>query len=135
VGCNTHVHGNNTKNLSNYLKLARTLCFSHYLCVFSSTKLVNKRVKQFLPGSVGGGLAQIMYTHVSKCRSNKIKFLKVSYKKKEYLILLSRVYYSIHERCILLQVKSKQHWTRNDKSLFLEKYCKHLTHFFIHFMG
>jgi hypothetical protein len=44
--------------------------------VFSSTKLENKRVKQvfFRGGGRGGGMAQIMYTHVSKCRSNKIKF-------------------------------------------------------------
>jgi hypothetical protein len=34
-----------------------------------------KRVEQVLPGSRvgGGGVAQIMYTHVSKCKNDKIK--------------------------------------------------------------
>jgi hypothetical protein len=39
--------------------------------VFSSTKLENKGVEQVLPGS--GGRGQIIYTHVSKCKNDKIK--------------------------------------------------------------
>jgi hypothetical protein len=37
--------------------------------------LENKRAEQVLPGSVcvGGEVAQTMYTHVSKCKNNKIK--------------------------------------------------------------
>jgi hypothetical protein len=44
--------------------------------VFSSAKLGNKRVEQILPGHGGEGeeVAQVMYTHVSKCKNNKIKF-------------------------------------------------------------
>jgi hypothetical protein len=42
--------------------------------VFSSTKSENKRAEQFLPrSSVGGKVAQKMYTHVSKCEKDKIK--------------------------------------------------------------
>jgi hypothetical protein len=34
-------------------------------------------VEQVLPkGGEGGEMAQIMYTHVSKCKNNKIKFKK-----------------------------------------------------------
>jgi hypothetical protein len=47
---------------------------------FSSTKLENKRAEQFLPGSAGGTqgreVAKIVYTHVSKCKYDKINFLK-----------------------------------------------------------
>jgi hypothetical protein len=36
--------------------------------------LQNKRAEQVFPGSRGGEeVAQIMYTHVSKCKNNKIK--------------------------------------------------------------
>jgi hypothetical protein len=39
-----------------------------------------------LPGGGGGGrggkAAQIMYTHVSKCKNYKIKIFKYNYKKK-----------------------------------------------------
>jgi hypothetical protein len=51
-----------------YLKLAKTL-------FFSSTKLDNKRAEQVLPRKTGR-VAQIMYTHVSKCKHNKMKFKK-----------------------------------------------------------
>jgi hypothetical protein len=47
---------------------------------FSSTKLENKRVEQVLPGSGGGRdagrrqeVVQTMYTHVNKCKNDKIK--------------------------------------------------------------
>jgi hypothetical protein len=73
MGCNTYVYGNNTRNLPVYLSSSQTSEMPHFLIifyVFSSTKLENKRVEQVLPrGMVGGrrrGMAQIMYTHVSK---------------------------------------------------------------------
>jgi hypothetical protein len=37
-----------------YLKLAKMLCLSYYLYVFSST-ILEKRAEQFLPGSKEGG--------------------------------------------------------------------------------
>jgi hypothetical protein len=44
---------------------------------FSSTKLENKRAEQVLPGSGewrwSGRQAQMMYTHVSKCKNDKLK--------------------------------------------------------------
>jgi hypothetical protein len=44
-----------------YLKLAKTLCFSYYLYVFSSTKSEKKREEQVLPGNGRAGeVAQIM---------------------------------------------------------------------------
>jgi hypothetical protein len=58
-----------------YPKLAKMVCLSYYLLCF----LVNK-----IGGKVGGtdsawkgGRGQIMYTHLSKCKNDKIKcFLK-----------------------------------------------------------
>jgi hypothetical protein len=50
---------------NNYLKLAKTICLSYYLYVFSSTKLEKKRVEQVLPRSgvcVWGGGTQNVYT-------------------------------------------------------------------------
>jgi hypothetical protein len=42
--------------------------------VFSSTKEEKKRAEHVLPGSgEGGEVAQIMYTHVSRCKNDKIK--------------------------------------------------------------
>jgi hypothetical protein len=58
------------------LKLAKPLCLSY---VFSSTKLENKRAEQVLPGRGFGGrgeLAQTTYTHVSKCKNDRIKARK-----------------------------------------------------------
>jgi hypothetical protein len=44
----------------------------------SSTKSESKMGKQVLPrGDGGGGIAQIMYIHVSKCKNNKIKLKKI----------------------------------------------------------
>jgi hypothetical protein len=56
--------------------------------VFSSTKSENKRVEQVLPGSRGRGcrrsgeVAQTMYTHVSKCKNDKIKERNTFHEKK-----------------------------------------------------
>jgi hypothetical protein len=76
----THICMEATQRISLYsypcLKLAKMLCFSYYLLCFSSTKSENKRTEQvLLRGSkVGSGLvAQVMHTHVSKCKNNKIK--------------------------------------------------------------
>jgi hypothetical protein len=47
---------------------------------FSSTKSENNRSEEVLPRSgvveVKGEVVQIMYTHASKCKNNKIKFYK-----------------------------------------------------------
>jgi hypothetical protein len=40
-------------------------------------KSENKRVEQVLPRNGGGEVAQIMYTHESKCKNDKIKFKKI----------------------------------------------------------
>jgi hypothetical protein len=60
-----------------YHKLAKALCLSYYLLCF----LFNKTVEQ--EGRTGsaqkwelGEVAQTMYTHMSKCKNNKIKFKK-----------------------------------------------------------
>jgi hypothetical protein len=50
MSCNTHVHGNNTRNLYSYLylKLVKTL-FLITRYVLSSTKLENRSMEQVLP--------------------------------------------------------------------------------------
>jgi hypothetical protein len=48
-----------------YLKLKKCYAFLIIL-FFSSTKSENKRAEQVVPRSGGWGLAQTMYTHVSK---------------------------------------------------------------------
>jgi hypothetical protein len=57
-----------------YLKLAKMLCLSYYLLWF----LFNKIGEEGRKGSdqKGGGwreVVQTMYTHVSKCKNDKIK--------------------------------------------------------------
>jgi hypothetical protein len=48
------------------------ICLLILSYAFSSTKSENKRVEQVLPGSQGWErVAQIMYTHVSKCKNDK----------------------------------------------------------------
>jgi hypothetical protein len=58
-----------------YLKVAKMSCFLIIFYVFSSTKSENKRVEQVQPGRCRGGVAQIMYTHVSKCKNDKAQKL------------------------------------------------------------
>jgi hypothetical protein len=73
----THICMETTQGISLhsylYLKPAKTLCFSYYFLCF----LFNKIREQNRTGSAqkqgGGEVAQIMYTHVSKCKNNKIK--------------------------------------------------------------
>jgi hypothetical protein len=58
-----------------YLKLAKTLYLFIISYILSSTKSENKRVEKVLPGSgsIGVGRSGTMYTHVSKCKNDKIK--------------------------------------------------------------
>jgi hypothetical protein len=73
MGCNTHVHGSNSRNLSYryfYLKLAEMVYFSYYFLCFLFNKSENKKAEQVLPRSGVRGVAQIMYTHVSKCKND-----------------------------------------------------------------
>jgi hypothetical protein len=59
MGCNTDIHGNNTRNLSVQLSLSQTsknaMLFLLSFMFFSSTKLENKKAVQVPPGSWGGG--------------------------------------------------------------------------------
>jgi hypothetical protein len=80
VSCNTQFHGSSAKNHSVYLSLSltsKTLCFFlQFSMFFSSTKSMKKRAEQVLSGSGGWGAlsqAMSMYTHVSKCKNDKIK--------------------------------------------------------------
>jgi hypothetical protein len=55
-----------------YLKLAKLLCLSYYLF---------KKIREQEDGTgsarKGEGVAQTMYTHVSKCKNDKIKKFKL----------------------------------------------------------
>jgi hypothetical protein len=61
------------------------LCLRYYLLCFLFKKSEHKRAEQVLPGSqlwgwVGersGEVAQTMYTHISKCKNDKIKERKI----------------------------------------------------------
>jgi hypothetical protein len=55
------------------LKLEKHHVFLIISCVFSSTKLENKRAEEVLLGSGWGEVAQTMYMHVSNCKNDKIK--------------------------------------------------------------
>jgi hypothetical protein len=67
-----------------YLKLAKPLCLSYYFLCFLLNKIggqeggtgsAQKREWGVGVGGVecrGGGVSQIMYTHVSKCKNNQI---------------------------------------------------------------
>jgi hypothetical protein len=46
---------------------------SFLLSLFSSIKLENKRAEQVLPRNRWGEVVQTVYTHVSKCKNDKIK--------------------------------------------------------------
>jgi hypothetical protein len=69
-----------------YLKISKTLCPYYYLLCFLFNKI---REQEGGTGSAqrwGEEAAQIVYTHVSKCKNNKIKLKK----KKPNVILLSQ---------------------------------------------
>jgi hypothetical protein len=82
VGCNTHVHGSNTKNLSIYsylyLILAKMLCLSYYPLCFLFNKIGEQEVgtgsapKQGLWGWRVGReeVAQRNYTYIRKCKND-----------------------------------------------------------------
>jgi hypothetical protein len=64
-----------------YLRLAKTLFFSYNLLCFLFNKIGEKEggkgsAQKWEGGGKCGAGAQLMYTHVSKCENNKIKFLK-----------------------------------------------------------
>jgi hypothetical protein len=68
-----------------HLKLAKTHLIISY--VFSSRKSENKRAEQVQPRKRGvsgrkGEVAQTMYTHISKCKNDKIKERKKNAKTK-----------------------------------------------------
>jgi hypothetical protein len=56
-----------------YLKLAKTLCFSYYLLCFIFNKVREQEGGTCSAGS-GREVAQIMYTHISKCKNDEIKY-------------------------------------------------------------
>jgi hypothetical protein len=57
-----------------YLKLAKTPCLSYYLLCFLFNKIRYKSVEQVCLEVRGKRkVAQTMYTHMSKCKNNKIK--------------------------------------------------------------
>jgi hypothetical protein len=69
VGFNTEVRGSNTRNH----KLAKSICFSYYLLCFLFNKIKQEgRTGSACKWSVGG-VAQTMYTHVSKCKMVGLK--------------------------------------------------------------
>jgi hypothetical protein len=71
-----------------HLKLTKTTCFSYYLLCSLFDKIGEQEGWKILPGSRGGRggeeVAQIMYTPVSQCENNKIKFKKVPCSKHAY---------------------------------------------------
>jgi hypothetical protein len=60
------------------LKLAKTLCLSYYLLCFLFNKVGDQEDGTVSAWKVGGAreetVAQIMCTHVNKCKSDQIKF-------------------------------------------------------------
>jgi hypothetical protein len=61
-----------------YLKPAKMLCISYHLSCFLSNK-IKQECGTGSARKLGGGVevAQIMYTHVSKCKNDKIKKIAV----------------------------------------------------------
>jgi hypothetical protein len=60
-----------------HLKQAKHHVFLITFYVFLSSKSHNKRAEQVLPRGGRGELAQTMYTHVTRCKNNKIKILNL----------------------------------------------------------
>jgi hypothetical protein len=58
-----------------YLILAKTLCFSYYLLCLLFNKIREQEGRTGSAWKLRGGekVAQIMYTHVSKCKNNNKK--------------------------------------------------------------
>jgi hypothetical protein len=60
------------------LNLAKPLCFSFYcVCVFFNKSREQKSRTGSAQWQLGRRGQQIMYTHVNKCKNNKIKNLKI----------------------------------------------------------
>jgi hypothetical protein len=59
-----------------YFKLAKTLCLSYYFLCFLFNKIGEQEGRTCSAqnwGTGGGGGNQTKYTHVSKCKNDKIK--------------------------------------------------------------
>jgi hypothetical protein len=76
-----HLHGNNTRNLPVYLSLSQSsknvMFFFLFFMLFLRQDWRTRGKNRFClgPGGQGEGrLAQITYTHISKCKNNKIIF-------------------------------------------------------------
>jgi hypothetical protein len=82
VGCNTHVHGSNVRNLSVYLSLSHTRKALSFLSSLIFSLQQNWRTRgqnRFCSDvcvCVEGKVAQRMYIHVSKYKNDKIKQFK-----------------------------------------------------------
>jgi hypothetical protein len=79
VECNTQLHESNARNLSVYLSLSQTrkkyIHLSYYLLSFLFSKIRQEEGRAVSSWKLGKEclMAQAMYTHVSKCRNDKIK--------------------------------------------------------------
>jgi hypothetical protein len=78
-----HIYMETAQGISLYsclhLKLTKILCFSFLSYMFFHQQNQRSRGQnKFCPQAGGGGgkVSQIMYTHVSKCKDDKIKFKK-----------------------------------------------------------
>jgi hypothetical protein len=85
MGCNTLVHGSNTRNLSVYPSLSQAnknaMSFYYHSCLlFSKIGEEGRTGSAWKP--VGGGGTQIMYTHVSNVKMIKIKNIYIQKKTK-----------------------------------------------------
>jgi hypothetical protein len=85
-GLNIHVHGSSTRNLSAQLSLSQTSnnTMSFLLSLMFSLQQ-NQKTRgwnRFCPEKVGRNVAQTMYTHVSKCKNNKVKRKNIQNTKK-----------------------------------------------------
>jgi hypothetical protein len=62
-----------------YLKLGKVQCFCYYLSCSLFNKIGEQEGKTGSAQKWGGVVAQIIYTHVSKCKSDKIKLKILNY--------------------------------------------------------
>jgi hypothetical protein len=67
-----------------YLKLAKMLCLFHYLLSFLFNKIEGKEGGAGSAWKRRGEVARTMYTHVSKCKSYKLKKERESYLYREF---------------------------------------------------
>jgi hypothetical protein len=69
------MHGNNTNNLPVYLSLSQTSKNAIFFPLSFMFFLLQSRRTRGKNG-MGREVTQIMYTHVNKCKNNKIKLKK-----------------------------------------------------------